>query len=583
MYDLKSIKKVAQSVVSAIAAALEVEVTIIDNDCGRVAGTGPYLTEIGNEIADNCLYKKIIETGDPKFIRDKTNNPVCKQCDNYLQCKEKSTIGYPVQIKDETIGVIGLLAFNESQYNRMNFKKDNLLTFLKEMSGLLESQLLVNETLKKLKIGKTELDIIINSMSEGMILINANNCIAHLNEKAEEILNLDRKNVLGEKYRNFIKGLNIYCDNNQSSYTNNWIVKGKKINIHYTITPIIIDNKESSLIISFKKIDDIVSLAHDIVYNPANITFNSIIGESDIFKRVKEKAKQAAKSNSTIMLQGSSGTGKELFARAIHNVSNRKDNPFITINCSAIPENLLESELFGYEKGAFTGAKKEGKKGKFELADGGTIFLDEIGDLPLNLQPKLLRVVQEKSIEKIGGRDSIKVDVRIISATHKDLKKLIELNEFRVDLYYRLNVIPIKIPDLKDRGDIILYAEYFLDKFARIMDFKKKKLSSEVKNILESYSWPGNVRELENAIEYAVNFSHSGTIKINNLPEYIQNKTCSENKVLFAGTLEEQIKKYETYVIKQHMKKYGSSTSSKKKIAKKLGISLTTLYRKIGK
>ncbi len=583
MYKLKSIKKITQSIACAIAAALEVEVTIIDRDCERVAGTGPYLKEIGTKIAKNCLYTKIMETGEANFINNKINNNVCQQCDKYLTCKEKSTMGYPITIKDKTIGVIGLLAFDENQYNKINLKKDNLLTFLKEMSGLLESQLVVNETLRKLKIGKTELDTIIDSINEGMILIDNINRITHINEKAEDILNLSKVDILGKKYKDVINGLNIYCNDIKSSYSNNWKVKGKKINIHYTITPIIIDNKERSLIISFKKIDDIVSLAHNIVYKPENITFASIIGESDVFKIAKEKTQKVARSNcnSTIMLQGSSGTGKELFARAIHNVSDRRNKPFITINCSAIPETLLESELFGYEQGAFTGAKKLGKKGKFELADGGTIFLDEIGDLPLKLQPKLLRVVQQKAIEKIGSNQIIKVDVRIISATHKDLKRLIEVNKFREDLYYRLNVIPINIPDLKDRGDIVLYAEYFLDKYSRLMGFKKKKLSPAVKNILEAHCWPGNVRELENVIEYSVNFSCGDIIRKENLPEYIHKESFAKKHIMFNGTLDEQVRKYESYVIQKHLQKYGYSTTSKKEIAKKLGISLTTLYRKL--
>lgn len=210
--------------------------------------------------------------------------------------------------------------------------------------------------------------------------------------------------------------------------------------------------------------------------------------------QTKRNALIASRSTSTILITGESGTGKELFARSIHNHSDRVDNPFVTVNCAAIPDNLLESELFGYEEGSFTGAKKGGKLGKFELADKGTIFLDEIGDMSLHLQAKLLRVLQERELDKIGGKSNIFIDVRIIAATNKNLETMVKNGSFREDLYYRLNVIPIKLPSLRERrGDIPLLINYMIDEYSHKLEKEILGIDENAKQLLINYSWPGNI------------------------------------------------------------------------------------------
>jgi Nif-specific regulatory protein len=234
-------------------------------------------------------------------------------------------------------------------------------------------------------------------------------------------------------------------------------------------------------------------------------------------QEVFEGVHRVSASKATVLLRGESGTGKELIAKAIHYMSPRAKGPFIKFNCASIPEGLLESELFGHEKGAFTGAISL-RKGKFELADRGTIFLDEIGDLPLNLQPKILRVLQEKEFERVGGEKTIKGDVRLITATSRDLEELVKTQKFREDLYYRLNVVPISLPALRERKeDIPLLIEFFLKQFNE-ENQKSITLSSEALNILIEYHWPGNVRELENTIERLVVMSHRNTIRASDLP-----------------------------------------------------------------
>lgn len=233
--------------------------------------------------------------------------------------------------------------------------------------------------------------------------------------------------------------------------------------------------------------------------------FDDIIGESEQIKKVINECKAISDNSSTVLLLGESGSGKELLAQSIHNNSSRKDKPFVALNCGAIPLNLIESELFGYEAGAFTGSNKNGSIGKFELANEGTIFLDEIGDMPLEMQVTLLRVLQEGAITRIGGKKQIHVDVRVIAATNKDLKKEVKQNRFRKDLYYRLNVLPINVPPLKDRkGDIPILLEHFLKVKSKKLNKKVPKISSNLFNKMISYCWPGNIRELENFVENIV-------------------------------------------------------------------------------
>jgi Nif-specific regulatory protein len=280
---------------------------------------------------------------------------------------------------------------------------------------------------------------------------------------------------------------------------------------------------------------------------------HNMIGNSSSMHLVYENIIQVATSNATVLVRGESGTGKELVAHAIHYNSPRAQKPFVKINCGAIPENLLESELFGYEKGAFTGAT-ERKQGKFELADGGTMFLDEIGELPLALQVKLLRVLQEKEFERVGGIKTIKINVRIVAATNSKLEDAIREGTFREDLYYRLNVFPIYIPPLRDRKtDVLLLAEHFLSKYARENNKHIKRISTLAIDLLNSYHWPGNVRELQNCMERAVLVCNEDTIQSTHLPPTLQRVDTVEvrGQLSFAH----QVENFEKELIVDALKK----------------------------
>jgi DNA-binding NtrC family response regulator len=311
--------------------------------------------------------------------------------------------------------------------------------------------------------------------------------------------------------------------------------------------------------------------------------FKNIIGDSKKIQKVFETIEKVADTESTILILGESGTGKELFAKAIHYNSRRQVGPFITVNCAAIPSELLESEVFGHEKGAFTDAIRT-RIGRFELANGGTIFLDEIGDMSLSLQSKLLRVLQERQFERIGGVKPIKTDIRIIAATHQDLEKAVEEGKFREDLYYRLNVIPIEIPPLRERKtDILLLVNHFLKQFSNNKNRSIWEINQEVMNRLIQYHWPGNVRELENVIERMVTLSSGDTITLQDLPEMLRNYPVEKPSVTYeipegGISLDTAINEFEKKLIIQALNKKGWI---KNKAAQFLNLNRTTLVEKM--
>ncbi len=298
------------------------------------------------------------------------------------------------------------------------------------------------------------------------------------------------------------------------------VVAMKQGAFHYQTKPVDLEE----LLLNLEKAGDQhrLVLEHKVLNDTIHERFGTgeIIGQSEAIKKVHELIHLAAPGDSTVLICGASGTGKELVARGIHALSHRKDNRFVPVNCAAIPENLLESELFGFEKGAFTGAEKR-KPGRFELADGGTIFLDEIGDMALSMQAKLLRVIEDRKIERLGGEESLSLDVRLIAATNKDLGRMMSEGKFRDDLYYRLNVIAINMPPLSERhGDILLLAEKFLKDFTQKLGKPIGGFSAEAAAALVSYAWPGNVREIQNVIERAVVLSRSDVVTLKELPGF---------------------------------------------------------------
>lgn len=313
----------------------------------------------------------------------------------------------------------------------------------------------------------------------------------------------------------------------------------------------------------------------------AHYHINDLIGRSDLITAVNDKIKKVAGGDVSVLIRGESGTGKELYAHALHLLSERSKAPFIKINCAAIPENLLESELFGYAEGAFTGAKRGGKQGKFQLADKGTLFLDEIGDMPLTMQAKLLRVLQDREVEAVGSNRLVKIDVRLVTATHQPLEQLIESGKFRKDLYYRINVVSVELPPLRDRReDIPALAEHFLTRLANRTGRRAPKLTASALTRMLEYPWPGNVREMENAIESAFYLSQGYKISLQSLPKTltagIEVATIDREQ----GTLKERLAIAEKEILLEVL---AACDGNRQHAAKMLGIGKTTIYDKLSR
>lgn len=398
----------------------------------------------------------------------------------------------------------------------------NLIKYCDEVISLYSG---INNTYKYLTIINEELNSIINLSQNGMILISNKNEITICNESLKNILDMDEY-IVGKKVTDIdnVEIREIFelkeAEDEVVKYKNKYLNINKyKINSFGKNTGTYFCIQE---ITHIKKLEQNLSKKLRYSGQIARYNFDDIKTQSPILENTIKLAKRIAKSDHTVLITGESGTGKELMAQSIHNESLRANQPFIAVNCAAMPENLMESELFGYEEGSFTGALKGGKKGLFEQANNGTIFLDEIGDMPVYLQTKLLRVIQEQQVMRIGSNNIINIDVRIIAATNRDLLKMVKEEKFRADLYYRINVLPINIPALKDRKeDILMLLQSFIS--------NKRELSDEVKNILNKYNWPGNIRELRNVALYIDTMVENNKVIIENLPYYILNYDLEED------------------------------------------------------
>lgn len=448
----------------------------------------------------------------------------------------------------------------------------------------IENHLIAEKANKKLMETYQYMNTIVDSMSSGIYVIDNQGIVKNINKAACEILQIDEKDVLENNADIILPDwVNVYerlkmggTFDNREVVLNQEFIKGR---YNITATPIEIEGDIIGMVIAFKEIQKVYNLVNKYSGKRAIYNFQDIIGESKGIKNVIRYAKTISSSPSTVLIEGESGTGKELLAQSIHNYGDRRNNSFIAVNCGAIPKSLIESELFGYEEGAFTGAKRGGCAGKFELANGGTLFLDEIGEMPLDMQVDLLRVLQEGYITRVGGDKIIPVDVRIIAATNKRLIEEVGKGRFREDLYYRLSVIPIKIPPLREReGDLPLLIKYFFRMKVKKLNKKLVSMRADIYTSMLNYKWPGNIRELENCVENVVNLNGESTIffkdaEKRSLYENNIEKNKKEEKIL---TLEEA----ERAAIIKAMEK---SDHNMTKIAKVLGITRATLYSKIKK
>ena len=421
--------------------------------------------------------------------------------------------------------------------------------FYRDMINMSKKYINISQETTRLKDLLTNL---LDNQKNGIIYTNDENEVLVLNEEALRLLNIEKKDILSKNIYSVFKELKediVNIDNkeilvvkenikNNNTHSGNMIILNEVNHIH--------------------QIDDELRKKKKSKENQAKYTFEDMIGSCSSIRKNIKLAKKVAKSNSTVLIQGETGTGKEVLAQAIHNESERKDYPFVAINFAAIPENLIESELFGYEDGAFTGAKKGGKIGLFKKAHKGTIFLDEIGDAPLYLQSRLLRVLQEREITPVGSTETIPIDIRIIAATNKELLEEVRLKNFREDLYYRLNVMPMySIPLRERKEDIRLLLEHYLFKVNKCCDLEEFFTNDSI-DLLENYEWPGNIRELVNIVEYVSTIKEDGRrIDIADLPRYIIEKNKDLNKNIEVEKLKESLDEKEFWVLEKIYKYQG--------------------------
>lgn len=394
-----------------------------------------------------------------------------------------------------------------------------------------EDRIVLEESCGKLYDINKYLEAILNSVSEGIIAVNGKGMITGINTVAAKAFGRRPSEVIGKILNPFIKHQGRLVDffsTRAAGFTKEEIILNlpdQEAAFAATANPVFSEKKDNNgFVITFSPATKSCFQVPPSMGTLVQFRFEDIIGESKSIRHSMDTARRVAPGPSSVLILGESGTGKELFAQAIHSASDFRSGPFVSLNCGAIPRELIQSELFGYAEGAFTGAKRGGRCGKFEMANGGTLFLDEIGDMPLEMQISLLRALEERAIVPVGGKNAIPVHVRIIAATNKSLFEEVSKGRFREDLYYRLNVISIALPPLRAReGDVRLLARYWVERISRKMGLERKALTPEAMGLLEGYHWPGNIRELVNAIEHAVNMSGGAEIDVQHLPQALIN------------------------------------------------------------
>ncbi|OGV35978.1 MAG: Fis family transcriptional regulator [Lentisphaerae bacterium GWF2_45_14] len=426
-------------------------------------------------------------------------------------------------------------------------------------------------------------DVILDSINEGVFTVDLNWRISSFNRAAERITGISRDDAIGSTCSDVFHAnicekecvLRRTLDTGQPVVNvMAHIITNKGIRLPIRISTAVLKNKKGEVIGGVETFQDLTQLEALKKELKNRQSFEDIAGRSPVMLRLFDILPQIAESSSTVLIEGASGTGKELFARAIHNLSPRKKKKFVPINCAALPDALLESELFGYKAGAFTDAKKD-KPGRFVLADGGTIFLDEIGDISPAMQVRLLRVLQERIVEPLGSSKPVPINVRVVAATNKNLKKLVASGEFREDLYYRIRVVHLQLPELKQRKeDIPLLAERILEKLNRLQSKNIEGISPDVMAVLMSHDYPGNVRELENIIEQAFVLCRGGTIEVHHLPAELRPEIKSPASSFGVLTIQSMEKR----LIAETLLRFNGN---RRKAAKELGIDASTLFRKI--
>ena len=598
---LTDIKEYLNTLLASFSSVLNLELTILQTDpLERVAATGSWYTkdvvcyEHGRLVPawQNSYTVRVIETGKPVVALD-TKAYVYSHPKMYqtVEGQYYSVLAYPIYLRDHLEGVLVIASFDKTQHQIIMEKQEQLMVYLEKIAGLITSKLEQETLLEKTNIINNQMSSVIEAMDDGIILYSPEEGIKQCNMYAEKYLHFNDPEL---KDALLSKILNVATETNEGRPFQIREISEEIDGFQYLlqVKTKFIENSNGSVLCvinPFSQIQNSITQNEEMGTGVAgNLVFS---GEK--MRKLVSQAKIAAQHASNVLITGESGTGKEMFARLIHTSSPRSAKPFVAVNCAAIPESLMESELFGYEEGAFTGARKGGKIGKIQLANHGTFFLDEIGDMPLYLQAKLLRVLNDKKVERIGNSSTslINVDVRIIAATNQNLEEMIERKEFREDLYYRLNVVPLRLPPLRERPDDIPFLiQHFIKKYNKILGKEVRSAAASVMELMMEYRWPGNVRELENCIEYMMTFEKTQVLSLDVVPQKILSLRNETAQNLTAGLdemedkpLKIRLQEKEQEILKSMAARYGGHPTKEqvKEICQRLDISVASYYRKI--
>lgn len=572
MINLYDYESEIRNILNIIKSIFDIEYAVFDSESNLVISTESYLKAKGMVVHSPSIQEVIMKGN--VTVNNPGHMPACIGCRFKDNCPSTIEILKSITVGKEPLGVLAFTSFSKDGHDNIVNNIEFYTNIIEQFAHLISLYIMQKYRDFDSTSSKSSLEMVLDLSEDGFITTDAEGNIEVINTSAldffsscgmntKSIHQLFPDNVVsiilsGRSISNYkVKINNMTIRVFSTPLRNNDVVVGTAIRIN--------NNKHSQ--------SDSVNLNGS--EQPYNL--DCIKGKSDHVKSIKAKIKKIASSPSTVFISGETGTGKGLLAKTLHYESKRRNKPFITVNCTSIPETLFESELFGYESGAFTGANKYGKPGKFELANEGTLFLDEISEIPINMQAKLLNVLQDSTFERVGGITPINVDVRIIAASNRNLEEMIIEKKFRSDLYYRLNVIPINLIPLRERReDISILANDFLHFYNKKLKKQILGFDNKVYEMLNNAFWPGNIRQLENVVEYCVNLAENEVITTSDLPHdffsSIQKNIPSESNL---------IKESEYKIIIETIDKYGWDVKGKTLAAKELGMGLRTLYRKL--
>ncbi|MFZ5826570.1 MAG: sigma-54-dependent Fis family transcriptional regulator [Bacillota bacterium] len=591
--QLMEVREFAQVVTDAIASVVGVEVGMVDEHLLTVAGSGRYAQHIGRVLGSSSVSARVLAEGRTLVIADPPHDVLCEGCSQKTTCTDAADVISPLVINGETAGCVLLVACTPEQKDVLIGQTQRWVDFLEKMSDLISRAFSEQQKTEAIAALARQYDTVLNSVQEGILALDTHGTILQANQAAARLLQLPPNGFAGRPIIDIFPGLNEELLKTTETTEFETFVGTRREKTYWLgrVSPIAGEGVLQGYVLTFRGMEEIPRMVATYM-RERPFTFDDILGTSSLLTEAKRVASSIARGDATVLIQGESGTGKELFARAIHYESPRRKGSFVAVNCAAIPEAILESELFGYEEGAFTGAKRGGKPGKFELAQDGTLFLDEIGDMPLHLQVKLLRALEERQVDRLGGRKPVPVNIRVVAATNKDLRQMAMAGQFRLDLYYRLAVIPISIPPLREhKEDIPEYVTHHIRKYAADLGKAVEGVEPQAMEAIMRYDWPGNIRELANALEYAVNLVRGPMINLDCLPRQV---TMSESGALSAGSdrpvggIAAPLPRYRSKrqaitreVLETALREFGDSTRAKEAIAEHLGMSRASLYRKL--